>query len=56
MNHTPRSKEQELVSKLLQLVEERDHLVNMEETQRLSAMEMDKQFREVMSATAGITV
>nr|AEY80352.1 MICAL class LIM protein ML27321b [Mnemiopsis leidyi] len=51
-----KSKEQELVSKLLQLVEERDHLVNMEETQRLSAMEMDKQFREVMSATAGITV
>ena len=40
-----RSKEQELVKKLLGLVEERDNLINMEETQRISAMEMDKQFR-----------
>ena len=42
------------MGKLLQLVEERDHLINMEETQRLSAVEMDKQFQDVMIATASI--
>jgi len=51
-------KEQEtiLVTELLQLIEERNYLVNLEETQRLTANEVDRQFREVMSATAGIVV
>ena len=46
----PREQETILVTELLQLIEERNYLVNLEETQRLTANEVDRQFREVSQA------
>ena len=46
-----RKKENELIKKLVQLVEDRDNLINMEERERLTAIEMDMQFKKVISTS-----